>query len=234
MKSVGIRLVILGVAAYMFPLAAYGQMDSSAVLISSAQTGQSQPGQPASEQITPASEQDSGQNSAENRQVVRDRMFLRNATESGIAVEKFSQLAAEKSTSDDVRAFAQKMVDDHTKLNADLGRVADSLGIMLPKEPNKADKAEYSKLQALSGSDFDNAYLALMVREHHRALREFRMESNTVNDAALRDAVDGGKHTIHEHLVEVNKLAHEKGVPIPEHVRKPESPAPPPATPPSI
>lgn len=80
----------------------------------------------------------------------------------------------------------------------------------------------------------DSAYLALMVRDHHREMREFRMESNTVNDATLRDAVDSGKRTIHEHLVEVNKLAHERGVPMPEHVRTAEPPAPPPAAPPSI
>lgn len=231
MKFSRIHVLMFGAATCFLPAAVLGQMDSSAVLVSSAQANQ--PGQPASEQITPPSEQDSGENTAENRQVVRDRMFLRGAAESGIAVVKFSQLAIERSPSDDVKTFARSIVDDHTKLNADLGRVADTLGVMLPKEMNKADKAEYSKLQALSGNDFDTAYLALMVRDHHRAMREFRMESNTVNDAALRDAVDSGKHTIHEHLVEVNKLAHEKGVPVPEHVSKPEPPAPP-ATPPSI
>lgn len=232
MKFARTYVLMFGATTCFLPAVVLGQMDSSAVLISSAQT--SQPGQPASEQITSPSEQDSGENSAENRQMVRDRMFLRGAAESGIAVVKFSQLALEKSPSEDVKTFARSLVDDHTKLNADMGKVADSLGVMLPKDMNKADKAEYSKLQGLSGNDFDNAYLALMVRDHHRAMREFRMESNTVNDAALRDAVDNGKHTIHEHLVEVNKLAHEKGVAMPEHVHKPEPPAPPPATPPSI
>lgn len=232
MKFVCTHVFMLSLAVSFSPLTAFGQTDASEILISSAQT--SQPGQPGSEQIAPPSEQDSGENAVDNRQMVRDRMFLRGAAESGIAVVKFSEIAQEKSSSEDVKSFARSMVDDHTKLNADLGRVADSMGVMLPKEMNKADKAEYGKLQALSGSDFDNAYLALMVREHHRAMREFRMESNTVNDATLREAVDSGKHVIHEHLVEVNKLAREKGVPMPEHVRKPEPPSAPPATPPSI
>lgn len=232
MKFARMRVLTLGGAVSLIPVAALGQMDSTAILISSAQT--SQPGQPSSEQIVPPSQQDSGENAADNRQVVRDKMFLRGAAESGIAVVKFSEIAQEKSSSEDVKSFARSMVDDHTKLNADMGRVADSLGIMLPKEMNKADKAEYGRLQALSGSDFDNAYLALMVREHHRAMREFRMESNTVNDATLREAVDSGKHTIHEHLVEANRLAREKGVPMPEYVPKPKSSPAPPSTPPSI
>lgn len=232
MKAALMRVLMFSVAVSFFPIVAFAQMDSTAILVSSAQT--SQPGQPVSEQITPPSEQDSGQNAADNSQIVRDRMFLRGASESGIAVVKFSQLAQERSSSEDVKNFAQSMVDDHAKLNADLGRVADALGVMLPKEMNKADKAEYGKLQSLSGSEFDNAYLALMVRKHHRAMREFRMESNTVNDTTLREAVDSGKHVIHEHLVAANKIAHERGVPMPEHIRKPEPAPAPPQVPPSI
>lgn len=232
MKVALMRVLTFGVSVSIFTFVAFGQMDSMAVLVSSAQT--SQPGQPTSEQITPPSEQDSGQNAADNSQIVRDRMFLRGAAESGIAVVKFSELAQERSSSEDVKSFAQSMVNDHAKLNIDIGHVADELGVMLPREMNKADKAEYSKLQTLSGSAFDNAYLALMVRKHHRAMREFRMESNTVNDATLREAVDSGKHVIHEHLEAANKLAHEKGVPMPEHVRKPETAPAPPSAPPSI
>ena len=169
MKLGGMRVVMTGVMACLCSTTLFSQMDSSAILISSAQT--SQPGQPASEQITPPAEQDSGQNAAVNSQAVRDRMFLRGAAESGIAVVKFSRLALEKSSSDDVKTLARTMADDHTKLDEDLGRVADSLGVMMPKEMNKADKTEYGKVQALSGSDFDRAYRALMFKEHHRAMR---------------------------------------------------------------
>jgi putative membrane protein len=102
------------------------------------------------------------------------------------------------------------------------------MGIMVPKEMNKADRAEYDKLQALSGADFDTAFLTLMVKGHHRAMREFRMEANTVTDPALRDAVGEGEHVIHRHLETANKLAREKGVPMPEHHAKPSpTPAPP-------
>ncbi len=232
MKIVRTHVWVLSVAVGLLPVTAFGQMDSSAVMISSAQSGQ--PGQPASEQITPPSEQDSAQNAADTSQMVRDRMFLRGAAESGIAVVTFSQLAAEKSSSEDVKSFARSVVDDRTKLDDRLGRVADSLGIPLPRTMNKANKAEYARLQGLSGSDFDNAYLELMVRDHHRAMREFRMESNTVDDPTLREAVDSGKHLIHLQLEAVNKLAHEKGVPMTEHVRKPEPAPAPSAAPPSI
>lgn len=212
-----INLVMLGAVACLSSAVAFAQMDSTAMQVSQTTPSGQQP-----------SMQDSGPNAGDVGQVVKDKMFLRGAAEAGIAEVKFGQLAMEKSPSDDVKTFAQSMVDDHTKLNEDLARVADAMGITLPKAMNKADQAEYDKLQALSGDAFDTAYLTLMVKGHHRAMREFRMEANTVNDTALKETVNNGEHVIHGHLVTANKLAREKGVSMPGHGGKPAPPAPPP------
>jgi len=212
------RVAVFSAVFVLFPMVLFSQVDSGVV---QASNGQSLP--PGQQSV---SMQDSGPNSGDVGQLVKDKMFLRGATEAGIAHVKFSQLALEKSSSDDVKSFAQTMVDDHTKLNQDLARVADSMGITLPKRMNKEDEAQYAKLQSLSGNDFDTAYLTLMVKEHHRSMRVFRMEANTVNDPSLRDAVGDGEHVIHGHLVMVNKLAREKGIPMPEHKHAPPPPAP--------
>ncbi len=108
---------------------------------------------------------------------MQDKMFLRKAAEGGIAEVKLGQLAAQKASSEDVKAFGQKMVDDHTKLNLEIAQVADSMGVMLPKSMNKEDQAEYDKLNALSGNDFDIEYLTFMVKDHHQDLHEFRIEA---------------------------------------------------------
>ena len=157
---------------------------------------------------------------------MKDKMFLRRTAEGGVAEVQFGQLAVQKSNSDDVKAFGQKMVDDHTALDNDIAPIADSMGIMLPKEMNKADRAEYDKLKEMSASDFDFAYLTLMLNEHHKAMRDFRVEEMGVTDPALKAAVVKGEGVIHEHLVMVIKLAREKGVPIPQHGSKPTSPPP--------
>lgn len=212
------RMAVFGAVLVLLPVVLFGQMEDVALQTSNGQA--IPPGQQS------ASMEDSAPNSGDVGQPIKDKMFLRRVTEAGIADVKFSQLALEKSLSEDVKSFAQKMIDDHTRLNDGLARIADSLGITLPKHMDKANEAEYSKLQALTGSDFDTAYLTLMVKDHHRALRIFRMEANTVNDPSLREAVGDGEHVIHGHLVMVNKLAREKGVPMPEHKH-----APPPSTP---
>jgi putative membrane protein len=109
------------------------------------------------------------------------------------------------------------MVDDHTALNNEMAPIADSMGVRVPKTINKEDQAEYDKLSGLSGDAFDTEYLTLMVKDHRKDLREFRMEASTAQDQALRDAVEKGEKIIHDHLEMVNKLAREKGIVMPPH-----------------
>ena len=61
-------------------------------------------------------------------------MFLRKAAEGGFAEVKLGQLAAQKGSSDDVKAFGQKMVDDHAKLNNEMAQLADSMGVMIAED----------------------------------------------------------------------------------------------------
>src|ERR1700675_2397646 len=53
-----------------------------------------------------------------------DKAFVRNALEGGMAEVQLGQLALQKSSNDDVKQFAQKMIDDHTKLGDEMKQVA--------------------------------------------------------------------------------------------------------------
>jgi putative membrane protein len=185
---------------------------------------QSQPGRAPQPPGTPSA-QDSGPNSGDVGQIMADKMFLRKAAEGGIAEVKLGQLAVQKGSSDEVKAFGQKMVDDHTKLNSEMAQVADTMGVMLPKTMNKEDQTEYEKLKGLSGNDFDTEYLTFMVKDHHQDLHEFRVEAASRTDPALHDAVVKAEGVIHDHTVMVDKLARAKGIPVPAH-GKHSAPAP--------
>jgi len=189
-------------------------------------TSQTQQNQSQQQIPSTPSTQDSAANSGDVGQVMQDKMFLRKAAEGGIAEVKLGQLAAQKASSDDVKAFGQKMVDDHTRLNAEMAQVADSIGVMLPKSMNKEDQAEYDKLNALSGSAFDLEYLSFMVKDHHKDLHEFRIEAASHADPTLRDEVVKASAVIHEHTVMVDKLARAKGIPVPAHGGNKPAPAP--------
>jgi putative membrane protein len=223
MKSNRIQILMLGTASALCPAVLFAQADPMSPAAS-----QSQPNQPRQTRPTTPSMQDSVGNNGDTGQMMQDKMFLRKAAEGGIAEVELGKLAVQKASSPDVKAFGQKMVDDHTALNNEMATVADTLGVMLPKKMNKDDQAEYDKLSALSGDDFDMEYLRFMVKDHHTDLREFRIEAASTSDQTLRDAVDKGSKMIHEHMVMVDKMAKAKGIPMPG--RSKPTPVPPPAS----
>ncbi|HZY73345.1 MAG TPA: DUF4142 domain-containing protein [Edaphobacter sp.] len=228
------RIMVFGMTAMLCPAALLGQ--AGAVYVSSMgqanQPGQGQPvpsNQPQpgmGQQTAMPSMQESVGSSGTRTDEMKDKMFLRQAAEGGIAEVQFGQLAAQKG-GDEVKTFGQKMVEDHGALNKEIEDVADSAGVMLPKRMNKESQAEYDKLNGLSGDAFDTEYLTLMVKAHHKDLRDFRMESASTKNQALREMVVKGQRVIYGHMVMVDKLARSKGVEVPGHHHyKPASPSP--------
>ena len=157
-------------------------------------------------------------NSAQDMQ---DKAFLRKAAEGGMAEVQLGKLAAEKASAADVKAFGQKMVDDHTRLNDEMAPIAESKGVTLPKKLSKSDQAVYDKLNTLSGDAFDKEYIAHMVKDHHTDLREFRTEATSTTDPQLKATVDKAAQVIHDHMVLADKLAQEKGITAPGRGSKP-------------
>jgi putative membrane protein len=208
MKFNQMRIIMLGTVSALSPVVLVAQ-DPMPPGVSGNRPTQQQLGSPGT--------QDSGHNANEMAQTMKDKTFLRQAAEGGIAEVKLGQLAAQKASSDDVKAFGQKMVDDHTMLNNEMAPIADSMGVRTPKSLNKQDQAEYDKLNGLSGTDFDTEYLTVMVKDHHKDLHEFREEAASATDANLKAAVEKGLNVIREHTMMVDKLAQSKGIAVPQH-----------------
>ncbi|WP_211256128.1 DUF4142 domain-containing protein [Edaphobacter aggregans] len=160
-------------------------------------------------------ESDSTSIPGESHQAMLDKIFLQKAAEGGTAEVQLGKLAVERASDADVKAFGQKMVDDHTRLNNQMAPMAESKGVALPRKMSKADQAEYDKLSSLSGEAFDKEYIAYMAKDHHADLREFRTAAMNTADPELKAAVDKAAQVIHEHMVMADKLAHEKGIAMP-------------------
>ncbi len=192
-----------------------------------------QPNQPQQQQPGTVSMQDSTGGSDANIGLMRDKQFLRKAAENGIADVELSKLAAEKGSTDDVKAFGKKMVAEHGELNQQIATVADGLGLRLPKTMNSAAKAEYDKLKALSGPDFDKEYLTYMSKAHHEAFRDYRTEATSATNENVKELIGKAAPAIRDHSMEIDKIAKDEGIALPG--RRPGPPpagaAPPPAPP---
>jgi putative membrane protein len=86
-----------------------------------------------------------------------DTNFAKQAAMGGMAEVKLGQLAVDKGSSDFVKQFGQKMVDDHGKANDQLKSVAAKDSITLPTDISPKDQALFDRLSKLSGAAFDSA-----------------------------------------------------------------------------
>lgn len=131
---------------------------------------------------------------------VADYRFATNAASGGMAEVKLGELAQEKASSDAVKAFGKRMVDDHTKAGEKLKESAHAENISLPTELKASDQAAYDRLSKLSGTEFDRAYMQIMVKDHEEDVAEFKKEASDGKNQALKSFAVETLPTLEDHL----------------------------------
>lgn len=145
----------------------------------------------------------------------KDKMFLKDAAEGGMTEIKASQLALKKSKNDDVKAYAQKMIDDHMKLMADMKPLMDKMSVKAPTMLKPEHKAAAQRMMAKSGASFDKEYVKDMVTDHHKTLAKFQTEVDTTSNADLKATVTSAIPVIKEHTDSADAMAAKMGMPAP-------------------
>jgi putative membrane protein len=175
---------------------------------------QQQPNNPAAQAPGQAPGMDSQMNGmqAANQPSPLDKMFVRKAMQGSMAEVQLGQLTLEKSNNEQVKQFAQRMIDDHTKLNDQMKPVAQQVGVSAPDQVSKKDKQTMAKLQGLSGTAYDQAYIKDMVKDHKQDLSDFQMEASSGQDQTVKDAANQGSQIIAQHLQLAQQLAKDQNV----------------------
>jgi putative membrane protein len=106
-----------------------------------------------------------------------------------------SELAQDRAQSGDVKAFAQQMVAQHTKLGEDFKAAAQAANISapLPDQPTRKQKSALSSLRSAKGPAFDKAYLAGQLKGHKEAvavLRKYAKSGRTAQGVRTERAAD--------------------------------------------
>ena len=131
----------------------------------------------------------------------QDKSFMKDAAEAGNAEISASKTALEKSSSSDVKTFAQMMVDDHTKANTELQGLASQKGVKLPDGPSIAQKTEIKMLSARKGSSFDQHYAdSIGVKDHQDVIKLFQKEIDKGSDADVKAWASKTLPTLQHHL----------------------------------
>lgn len=132
--------------------------------------------------------------------------FVDDASAKGIAEIEAGKSALQKSHSQDVKTFAQMMIDDHTKANEKLKAIATQKKLEVASDAELMDKAKKMILD-IRDESFDRSYANNQVKAHEQTIEIFKKEANDGKDAELKAFAKETLPKLEAHLQEAKKLA---------------------------
>lgn len=136
-----------------------------------------------------------------------DRQILMDFTQANMAEIEASRMAQQKSQSEQVKNFAQQMIDDHTKALGHAQQLAQAKGITLPTSLDRTHRARAKRLEGLSGEAFDRAYLAQTgVADHKKTHSMLRKGQTRAKDPDVKALVARSLPVIDQHLNSATQL----------------------------
>jgi putative membrane protein len=116
-----------------------------------------------------------------------DESFMKEAAHAGATEIEASKLAQTKAKSADVKAFADTMITDHTKVADELKALAASKNVKLPDGPSIKQKAEIKLIDAGDNDKFDERYAKnIGVKAHEDTVKLFEEASREAKDADVK------------------------------------------------
>jgi putative membrane protein len=179
--------------------------------------GQPVPTQPGQTPTTPPVGQNPttppvGQTQPAQAQNVRaDSLFIGEVNTSNNLELRLARLAENRASADIVKRFAQKMITDHTSMQREWANVSARSGARISAANDPQMQGQISRLQGLSGTDFDWAYMATMVANHREAVNQFQTARRTAQSSEVRELVARSLPYLQEHLTVAQQVAGQVG-----------------------
>lgn len=171
-----------------FRIVIYSAIAYSALTLSTGAMGQTTPTAP-----SPMQEQ-------ANQLVLGDKDFMENAAHAGHTEIEGSKLAQTHSKNADVKAFAEQMSKDHTRMGEALTILAESKGYAVPKGPSLMQLATLKTLD-LRDESFDEKYASQIgVSAHEDAIKLFQKAATEAKDADIKEFAVRNLPGLEQHL----------------------------------
>jgi putative membrane protein len=136
-----------------------------------------------------------------------DKEFVARALSRGIVEEKLAERAVKQAQSQQVRDYAKRLVDDHTKANKELMAIAADMKLGVVAGLDAESKALREHFSRLEPAAFDREFISHMVKAHERDIRTYETTSKSATNAKLRTYATDTLPTLRKHLEEARKIA---------------------------
>ncbi len=141
-----------------------------------------------------------------------DRQFMSEAAQDGMAKIQWAYLALQNAQNEQVKLFAQQILNDYGQAQNDLIYIANQRGVVLPRELDPKDRDTFEALSQLQGAAFDKAYMKAMLKDRQTDVSRFKEEGAKANNPALVDWASRTLPTLQSDLKAAQKVAPVVGV----------------------
>lgn len=128
------------------------------------------------------------------------RHFLAEALQDSLAEVEMCEMALQKTANDDVKMFAQTMIDQHSDMGRRIEQLAASKHAPLPKDIGSRRKSACQSLSKLSGADFDRQFIDFNVKDHREDVDTFNRQAQQLDDGELKSFAQKGAQILQHHL----------------------------------
>ena len=127
--------------------------------------------------------------------------FAQELKSSGQFEIESSNLALRKTENDQIKKFAQKMIDDHTAADHKLTDTLKQANLPEPQYGmDEKNRDVFQQLIVLNGAAFDRAYVRDQIQAHEKAVELLETYSKSGDNDALKQLASSLLPTIKEHL----------------------------------
>ena len=130
-----------------------------------------------------------------------DQQLVVSMARANLGEIETARLALANSQNAEVKAYAQQMVDDHTRALADVTALAQNKGVILPGGPDAKLKGLAGRLGKLKGEKFDRAYMAQAgVAQHKQVHATLKKGEARAKDPDVKALAAKMLPTVEQHL----------------------------------
>jgi putative membrane protein len=137
----------------------------------------------------------------------KDVEFMKDAARGGIAEVKMGELGLSNGESQAVKDFSRQLVDDHTKANRELEKLAIQKRIVLPDGVSEQHKTMLQHLSSLRGREFDAAFQQHAVDDHQKDIQKFKTAAAKAQDLQVRSFAEKVLPVLQRHLEAAQNLS---------------------------
>ncbi|WP_120992994.1 DUF4142 domain-containing protein [Stutzerimonas urumqiensis] len=135
-----------------------------------------------------------------NLALAQAESFVDQASAKGIAEIETAKMALDKSQAEDIRTFAQRMIDDHTQSNQKLAKLAQEKNLEMSDQATLMDMAKAMILKLRDGEDFNAAYANNQVVAHEQTIELYREYVQNAENPDLVTFAETMLPKLEEHL----------------------------------